>query len=826
MKKIFGLIAIVAMMIMILPIFQPVAHGAGQPPIALQTYYEGTIGWGPNDADPAICYDTASGQLLFNAYQNLIAFHGEEYYQFDPELATNVPTRTDTLMTVTNTSFVSYGTPSSDPTSTTWTNGSGTFTCTGWTDELNNGFGPGDAIRLTDGTTWRTWTVQSITGTTSVSMTLWRSSYVFNIRTSPTINFYTSTGAIYDQFGVKDAVYCLQRLEVIDIPGYPPWMFDKPLFDVADHTGWTNSTSMELAHLINDAIVGNTVANTVTINIGVPFPDNAFKQILANSWGGIYSSKYYITAGNWNGQLLNASEGYPGGAPNWWVDWAFEGQGLDINSARTGVGDAGLDKVTPTSYCGSGPYYVQTVDSTNFKVIFQRNPGFWEGWPAPGDTPAAGTGATGYLDTYEVDYIGDWTTRKADFLGGFIDSCAVPRGNMFEILDNVTKQPTTPGIITVANIVPPLSCDATQFTFVCKNTTSYCGTQSFPNGIYLDFFNNTNVRKAFEYSFNYTNYANQVFFGEADYRSNPLAVGLYPDYYNSTAAPMYYESLSNAEALLRNATVDGQNVWNSGFTFDLTFNTGNTVRQTACTMIANFFNTLSTFDGRVGNPFKVIVEEITWSQTITGYATRTLPMYDIGWLADFADADDFMRPYMYSYGAFAYFQGYSASNGWGTTKDTLIDQAVLTDDSTPSGLAARQAIYNKLQLQWYNDAPAIMMVNPRGRLFQWYWVKGWYYDAVYPARRIYTTWKQDSPWYDVSGGTPGVSDDVVNMRDIAYLVAHFNAKAPIPGVALDPKWVGVYGANGAVDPYGDRKSDMKDIAGAILNFNAHGPGHP
>jgi len=56
-------------------------------------------------------------------------------------------------------------------------------------------------------------------------------------------------------------------------------------------------------------------------------------------------------------------------------------------------------------------------------------------------------------------------------------------------------------------------------------------------------------------------------------------------------------------------------------------------------------------------------------------------------------------------------------------------------------------------------------------------------------------------------------------KDVAYLVAHFNAKAPIAGEPVDTKWVGVYGANGAVDLYGDRICTMEDIVGAVQHFN-------
>ncbi len=230
-------------------------------------------------------------------------------------------------------------------------------------------------------------------------------------------------------------------------------------------------------------------------------------------------------------------------------------------------------------------------------------------------------------------------------------------------------------------------------------------------------------------------------------------------------------------------------------------------------MIMDFFTALSTFDGRSGSAFKVNVKEITWSKTISDYLASNLPMFDIAWLADFADADDFARAYMHCSGAFAYYQGYTAANGWGTLKDQLVDKAMMTPDGP-----VRQALYQQLQQIYYNDCPSFPLGNPRGRYFCQYWVKGWYYNPMYPSPYYYTMWKADDCWYDVSGSTVGVSDGVSAMRDIAYLIAHFNAKAPDTSKPLDPKWVGVYGANGCVDPYGDRVCNMKDIAGAVMHF--------
>jgi subtilisin/minor extracellular protease Epr len=102
--------------------------------------------------------------------------------------------------------------------------------------------------------------------------------------------------------------------------------------------------------------------------------------------------------------------------------------------------------------------------------------------------------------------------------------------------------------------------------------------------------------------------------------------------------------------------------------------------------------------------------------------------------------------------------------------------------------------------------------------FKWlkYWVRGWCYNLYYPSDYYYSLLKLQTCWYDISGPIQGVPDSVVNMRDIVYLILHFNAKAP----ELDPKdlrWIGTYGWGG-VDPYPDRKCDFRDIMHAILHF--------
>jgi hypothetical protein len=135
---------------------------------------------------------------------------------------------------------------------------------------------------------------------------------------------------------------------------------------------------------------------------------------------------------------------------------------------------------------------------------------------------------------------------------------------------------------------------------------------------------------------------------------------------------------------------------------------------------------------------------------------------------------------------------------------------------TPDG-PARAALYRELQQIYYNDAPFLPIDIPIERRWQWYWVKGWYYNPLYPGDYYYSMYKEATCWYDISGTTRGIPDGVTNMRDIVYLILHFMAEAPKPGKPVDPRWVGTYGVGG-VDPYGDRICNMRDVTYAILHF--------
>jgi peptide/nickel transport system substrate-binding protein len=130
-----------------------------------------------------------------------------------------------------------------------------------------------------------------------------------------------------------------------------------------------------------------------------------------------------------------------------------------------------------------------------------------------------------------------------------------------------------------------------------------------------------------------------------------------------------------------------------------------------------------------------------------------MPLYSLGWIADFADADNFMRPFMHSYGDFSFFQNYTAENGWttpgprtGLAKDLLIELAVKTPDGPD-----RENMVKDLDDIFIMDDPSMPVSQPLGRRWSWYWVKGWEYNALYPSMYYYELYKENACWADVTG---------------------------------------------------------------------------
>jgi peptide/nickel transport system substrate-binding protein len=841
-----GLLAVALMAVMLISLCSlAFATGPTQPPVDTETLYVGTIGWGPRNADPAAAYDTGSGELIFNSYETLISMGSpvrnefkdtpwavhEQYWEFEPKLATNVPTRVKVAQTFVNTTFFNLTDPKGSELQTVPPTPDVKFVVAGWknNNSTDDVVGLLDVLYITkvDPDTGeileaRTWEVEGCTvAAGTVTLNLKRFYYDFNIRTvgldGQPIKFFDNQGNWVGNLSIDDVEYSFERVLVYDRPdtgvAWMPYLYTVDAHTSAEFDTGDPADVWLLSHLIDDAYeIISRDPPVFRINLGIEFPDIAFKQIIAQTWSSIMDKEYSIAQGDWDGDLYKNVDENPD-YPDWW-DWPHwrETSYYDENWV----------------YVGTGPYHVLTVDAVNKIVVLEWNPGYWMGWPAPG--------RKSFLKWIDIEYIDTWEARKEAFIACQLDIAAVPRAYMMDLLDptDPAKMITLyPEIVTIKNIYPGLALDANHYTFLLRDTTTYAGNKRLPDGIPLNFFNYTDVRYAFSYAFNRTGYIKTAYFGEASLRETPLISGLIPDYYSKGPDPPYKFNIdySKVKYHLKQARMNAtggqegevKSVWEWGFRFTATYNTGNEQRKIALNMLRDFFLNMSNDAERAGcPPFIIEVQEVDWPTYLTSSYRRLNPLWAIGWLSDYTDADNWMGAYMHSYVCFAPWQRYMDINGWttpgprtGLNKDQLIELAIKVPDGPQ-----RAKLYADLDDIYLMDCPSLPLAEPLGRAWRKYWVKGWYYNGLYPALYYYHLYKENTCWCDVTGLQPGVPDGVTNMRDIGYIAAHFGARAPDPTKTpiYDPRWApGVYGCGGA-DVYGDRKIDMRDVGLACSHF--------
>ena len=121
------------------------------------------------------------------------------------------------------------------------------------------------------------------------------------------------------------------------------------------------------------------------------------------------------------------------------------------------------------------------------------------------------------------------------------------------------------------------------------------------------------------------------------------------------------------------------------------------------------------------NPkFKVDVRSLAWPSYLAAYRQAKLPMFIIGWGADYPDAENFVGAYLHSNGTYSASQSYNNPEA-----DKLIEQS-----RTETDPAKRRAIFFRLGEIAFNDVPTINL-DPTTFITMRSWVKGWYYNPAF-----------------------------------------------------------------------------------------------
>jgi peptide/nickel transport system substrate-binding protein len=486
-----------------------------------------------------------------------------------------------------------------------------------------------------------------------------------------------------DTVTAEDVAYSFWRAMVIDRAGGPAWMFNLPLLGYTrsrsggvPRAWWLNATK-NAVQVDGDCVVFNFVS---------PYPTQAWKQILCNTWASIVDEDYCVAHGEWS--------------PNYTANWTA------YNNPPTASA-----LYLYTHPMGTGPWMlVNPTDWTpGTSIILNKNPGYWRG-PAHFNQ----------VITYFRD---EWTARKLDLLNGNADLVYVPRNYIGELLNITDLQKYYP--------LPDFTLDTIFFNQNARNDTTFCGNKSLVggNGIPLNFFADAKVRKGFCYAFDYDTYLTDVLQGEGTQLGGPLVDGLFG--YNPDASKYSY-CITLARQYLQNTLMWG-NLSATGFTLTMAYNTGNDPRRIACEMLAESML-------EVDPKFTVLIQAVPWDayepMIFTPVGQTVLPLFQIGWLVDYPDPDDFAFPYMGTTGDFASYQFYGNS-----TIDDLINTARYMDNN-----ATRQAIYYQLQEIYYQDAAGIMLFQAQGRRWFTKYVHGFGFNPAIPGLPgpLYDMWKSAS----------------------------------------------------------------------------------
>jgi peptide/nickel transport system substrate-binding protein len=466
----------------------------------------------------------------------------------------------------------------------------------------------------------------------------------------------------------EDVEYSFERALVQDRDGGPTWMLSEPLLGVSSIHGEFDLSDpavvAEVGKMIDDAIESN--ATHVTFHLIQPYPP--FMAILAQSWSSIIDKEWAIEQGDWPGFTETYTK---------WVEW---------NNPETPP----LQEIM----MGTGPFKLNRWEH-GVQVVLERYDGYWRG-------PAK----IKYAIIKKVD---EWSTRKLMFLAGDADIVYVPRAHVKE-LEGV------PHIRVVKDLPTLVLSPAMFFTFQISPDSPYIGSgQLDGNGIPPDFFSDINVRKAFAYAFDYDKFIEEAFLGEASRPANPVIEGL-PFYWPD--APKYEFNLTKAEEYFKMAW-NGQ-VWEKGFEITITYNVGNEARKIASEILKYNIESL--------NPkFKVYIRAVEWPTFLRAMVRSELPIFLVGWLADYPDPHNFVHPFMHSQGVFAAWQGYSNPE-----VDRLIEEGISTVDPT-----VRAEIYKELAVLYYEDVPSVPLAQPLARHYERDWIQGWYYNPIFPGIYFY-----------------------------------------------------------------------------------------
>ncbi len=466
--------------------------------------------------------------------------------------------------------------------------------------------------------------------------------------------------------------YSLMRFLLIDPDGGPAELLLNPILGVHGTRDDSGKLIPDIWDQANRAI--QVKGDSVVITLKTPYAP--FLNILA-SWSIIVSKKFVVQNGGWDGQKASLER---------------------FNNPKKPEELTLFSKAS-----GTGPFKLEGWDRATGTITLVRNDAYWR--------------APAKLARVVIKKVEEFGPRRLALQNGDADIVDVDRAN----------QPAVTGIPGV-RIVDDLARLRTDAIYMNVNINTEGGNPDIGsgrldgNGIPPNFFADVHVRRAFAHLFDRDRWIREAQRGKGRVAYGPVPFGLLG--YNPKGK--WYE-FSRDRAIAEFREAHGGQVWERGIKLNILFNTGNISRQTAAQMLKEAVEGL--------NPkFQVDVRGVTWSSYLGQMRSKKLPVFIVGWVADYADPDNFVFPFMHSAGIYPSRQNYKNPEA-----DRLVEAAAKETDA-----AKRQQIYFQLQELAFKEVPTIYLSHSVSLIVMRSWVRGWYHNPMFFSTNgyVYTLAKQ------------------------------------------------------------------------------------
>jgi len=523
--------------------------------------------------------------------------------------------------------------------------------------------------------------------------------YTFTIRSN--VRFHSS--AIMTP---EDVVYSIQRVVAIHDPGGPSWIFEQVLTNhvaryLADTCGPSANQTCTLADYADSAFANRTaIPQNIRTALEDWAPEANWTLTPLNDSIAWDVSNSTIEQVDPSRITIHLTRPYPA----FLQTLAFTA-GSVVEKACAEVQDGWAMRnvfLERQGDCGTGPF---TLGSwvPNQVVVLRRFDAYW-------GTPAA-------VRQVHIEKANDVVTREFMLLSGDADAAAIGRNHQFDVMN----LDGTPKYTWLRIVKDRPSFDVTVFGY-----NQAINVSASPNLLEVpaNFFSDIHVRRAFSYAFDYNRFLENVTHDSGIQLRGPIAQGI-PGYNMTT--PLFTYNLTKAATELQQTTY-----WTSGLNLTLYYNAGNTERREGCLVLKQGLEALPQAGAA---PISVTVAPLDWLSYLGTLRAGGLPIFFLGWRPDYADADDYVMPFLRTGGLFASRIGYSNSS-----LDALIDAAAAELNET-----LRSQMYEDLSTHAVvDDVPYLWVYQSSSFHVERSWVRGYYFNPMLSGLDYYRLSKATS----------------------------------------------------------------------------------